>query len=181
MITTDKVLGISPASRKTRRWIVCGYLCVVALTCFGFLHHQARHGIEDMGLWNLFLIFVNVSAFLGGIRMGGLVKPFRRASFVPMQADGDVPSILPSPRSSRTESTSLDERETLERDHIHFIAYTAARWLALLLLVLYALLGAFHVPWFSQVGPFFLFLLTLTLWSLPQTLILWTEPDMVDE
>jgi hypothetical protein len=72
----------------------------------------------------------------------------------------------------------LDERETDERDHVHYVAYTLARWLALFLFVLYGLLGAIHVPWFGHVGPFFFLLLTLVLWSLPQTLILWTEPDM---
>jgi len=36
------------------------------------------------------------------------------------------------------------------------------------------------VSWFGRVGPFFLFLLTVTLWSLPQSIILWTEPDMTE-
>ena len=75
----------------------------------------------------------------------------------------------------------LDEREMNERDRVHFVAYTLARWIALFLFAAYALLGAIHVSWFSQLGPFFFFLLTLVLWSLPQTLILWTEPDMEPE
>jgi hypothetical protein len=46
------------------------------------------------------------------------------------------------------------------------------------LFAVYALLSTFNARWLAQVGSLFFFLLTLVLWSLPQTLILWTEPDM---
>jgi hypothetical protein len=72
----------------------------------------------------------------------------------------------------------LDERETHERDHVHFIAYTAARWGALLLMVLTVILSAWRAQWLVWMAPTFLFLLVLTLWSLPQSIILWTEPDV---
>jgi hypothetical protein len=132
-----------------------------------------------MDLGHLFLIFIGLFALLGGVRVGGIVKPFRGVHWVPLPESDDVQTLLTPPRTSAFfEGTSLDEREANERDRIHFIAYTLARWLALLLFVAYGLLGLLHVAWFNRIGPFFLFLLTLTLWSLPQTLILWTEPDM---
>jgi hypothetical protein len=72
----------------------------------------------------------------------------------------------------------LDERETGERDRMHFLAYTLTRWFALLLLAIYGLVAINFPAALRQIGSIFLCLLTLSLWSLPQTLILWTEPDM---
>jgi len=70
------------------------------------------------------------------------------------------------------------EAELDERDRVHFVAYTIARWLALALFAVYLGMGAANSQWLARIGPLFLFVPTLLLWSLPQTLILWTEPDM---
>jgi hypothetical protein len=162
--------------------LVIGYWCFVVFACFAFLLHQAHHGVEDMGLLFMIQTFLFLPALLGGVRGGGLVKPFRGVHWVPMQEGGGVQTLLrPANGPAILQDISLDERETHERDRVHFNAYTVARWFALLLFVIYGLLGAMHVAWFSRVGPFFLFLLTLTLWSLPQSIILWTEPDMEEQ
>jgi hypothetical protein len=162
--------------------LVTCYWGFVAFACFAFLLHQARHGVEDLGLLFVFQMFIVLPALLGGVRGGGLVKPFRGVHWVPMQQQGGVQTLLkPAGLPQILQDISLDERETHERDRVHFNAYTVARWFALLLFVIYGVLGAIHVAWFSRVGPFFLFLLTLTLWSLPQSMILWNEPAMEEQ
>ena len=179
MISTNQGLRFLVGSRSRRRMLVAGYWCFVAFACFAFLLHQAHHGVEDMGLLFMLQIFLFLPALLGGVRGGGLVKPFRGVHWVPTHQQGGVQTLLkPANGPAILQDISLDERETHERDRVHFIAYSFARWFALLLFVIYGVVGALHAAWFARVGPFFLFLLTLTLWSLPQSMILWTEPDM---
>jgi hypothetical protein len=72
----------------------------------------------------------------------------------------------------------LDERERQDRNRVHFVAYTMARWLALGLLVVQLGASFAGTAWLMRIGNAAFFLLALVLWSLPQSLILWTEPDM---
>ena len=72
----------------------------------------------------------------------------------------------------------MDEREINLRDHFHFVAYSIARNMVLLLFVLCCFLDVLNQELLRQASPLLLFLLTITLWSLPQSIILWTEPDM---
>jgi hypothetical protein len=177
--TTARPLGFTVKSRGRRRLLVILYWCVVALACWGFLRHQARYGVEDMHLWGMFPLFVGLTGLMGGVRTGGPVKPFRGTIWQGWTGGAvEVATLLRSSIHPTEDQTELDEREKFSRDWVHFVSYTVARWLILLLLVAYGLAGAAHVSWFSRIGPFFVFFLTITLWSLPQSLILWTEPDM---
>jgi hypothetical protein len=177
-----KIFGVPVSQRRTRRVLVVGYWCLVAFFCRVFLLHQAHHGIEDMGPWIVLPAIFNLSGLLGGVRAGGAVKPFSGAHWIsnsPSTAGEGTQTLFGTGlRTGADEGWALDERERLERNGVHFVAYTIARWFALLLLAIYAALGAAHVAWFNRIGPFFVFLLTQVLWSLPQSLILWTEPDM---
>jgi hypothetical protein len=182
MISTQKVLGFSIARRHTRRALVIGYWCWLVALCFAFALHRARHGAE---VWRVLVVFQFLfagTAVLGGVRAGGFVKPFRGVRWYAL--GGGTQTLFGKPNrfvgSPDPTEITLDERETFQRDRVHFAAYTLARWFALLLFAAYGLLGALNVEWFSWIGPFFFLLLTLTLWSLPQTLILWNEPDMED-
>ena len=72
----------------------------------------------------------------------------------------------------------LDEREKRLRDRVHFLAHTLSRWFALLLFAVLIGLGVKDSTVAARVGPVFFFLMNLVLWSLPQSLILWNEPDI---
>jgi hypothetical protein len=189
MISINKMLGFSYARRSTRRWIVAAYWCAMTLGCAGFQRQYTSHGINSICI-GLVFNFIVCTGLLGGVRGGGPVRAFRGVRWIPWATEWkDYQFQDPLPQSLTQMATSepsdvytpLDERETWERDRMHFIAYTLVRWLTLLLFALYILFGAIHAEWLRVVGPLILFLITLTLWSLPQSLILWTEPDMEAE
>jgi hypothetical protein len=177
MIHKRMYFGISMSPRRNRRTLVVVYWCVMAVFLYAFLGGwpEASHSRKALEFVVLFAIqaVMLLPQLLGGVRAGGVVKPFRKAS---LQA-GDVQTLL-HPTTRFGEDAPLDERETGERDRMHFLAYTLTRWFALLLLAIYALIAANFPAALRQTGTIFLCLLTLSLWSLPQTLILWTEPDM---
>jgi hypothetical protein len=170
MIDEEKrPLGFSLNTRLKRRLYVAIVLCWCAAFCWAFPRYQLRHGVEDFGSLMLLCIFLGLGAALGGVRSIGPVKPF-----VGLR----IPFRSPAPRNDAEETPWLDEREQHERDRIHFRAYSIVRWLGLLILAAYAALGEMHVSWFSRIGPFAVLVLVLVLWVLPQSIILWTEPDM---
>lgn len=162
--------------RQTRRVLVAGYWFFLAAYCGAFLVRAQHHGFLFNGSdLTVFLI----PAILGGVRYGGAVKPFRSPVFVPLMERSDVGTIFGRSSTRGFETLEpLDERETNLRDRVHFVAYSVCRWLAFLLFVLYGILGLIKPVWLSAVGPFLFVVLTLTLWSLPQSIILWTEPDL---
>jgi hypothetical protein len=179
MISTNKPFGLSFARRRTRRALVVAYWCFIAVYSCAFL---PRGNFNWFGVLIAVQVFIQIPQMLGGVRAGGMVKPFRGIHWVPLQKSEDVQSLsIISGSPAHAEDASLDERETGLRDRVHFVAFTLTRWLALFFFVLYGLIAVTHPAWLSQTGPFFLFLLTVTLWSLPQTMILWTEPDMEPE
>jgi hypothetical protein len=189
MITTNRMLGISVARRNTRRVIVVLYWSFLVVFSWGFMHHHAHQGFDNLLTFNDLLLAALLPALLGGVRAGGPVKPFRGVHWIPWATDWNDYSFksfyeIPDTKSLlRRASTSdvytpLDERETRLRDRVHFLAYTLARWLALLILAVYLLFAAIDQAWIARLGPMIVFMLTLTLWSLPQTMILWTEPNV---
>ena len=173
IFTSEKPLGFSIARRSVRRVLVVAYHCIMAFALYELLFNS---GAKASGLGTYILgivVLINLPLCLGGVRRGGFVKPFRGVKWNP----GEVQTLL-HPFNRFGADAPLDERETGERDRMHFLAYTLTRWFALLLLAIYGLIAANYPAALRQTGSLFLCLLTLSLWSLPQTIILWTEPDM---
>lgn len=185
MIESRTVLGISFGHQRARRWAVAIYWSWVTIFSIAFLHHQAREGLDGLNALLVVLMIANLSALLGGVRSGGAVKPFLAVPWRLFSDGDDLQRLFSAPppvMARRDESdTNLDEREIRLRDRIHFIAYTFSRWFALLLFAVYAGLSTLNAAWLIRIGPFFFFLLALVLWSLPQSLILWMEPDMEEQ
>jgi hypothetical protein len=171
--TSEELFGFSIARRSTRRVLVVAYYCAMAFGLYELLFNSDSKA-SGLGTYIVgIVVLINLPLCLGGVRRGGFVKPFRGVKWNP----GEVQTLLhPSNRSGA--DAPLDERETGERDRMHFLAYTLTRWFALLLLAVYGLIAANYPAAHRQTGSVFLCLLTLSLWSLPQTIILWTEPDM---
>lgn len=173
--------GFSVKQRKGRRRLVVGYWIVVAIFTAAFI----RYGIVHHGVyatpWTIYVLAF-FPALLGGVRAGGAVKPFRGLRFAPLYDRDQTQTVFgkaqPVIAGVSAADLVMDERELHERDRMHFLAYTVARWAAMGLLAICLLVSWWRAQWIVWMAPTCLFLLVLTLWSLPQSLILWTEPDV---
>jgi len=180
--TTNKLFGLSVARRSTRRFLVVVYWLGIAAFVAAFAFDQMRHTLDVFGIIIALQILTNLPSLLGGVRAGGVIKPYRGVRWAPLLDRDDVQTVFSGARpvigSAAAADLALDERETRLRDRVHFVAYTLMRWITLFLFAGYAGFAIYRPEWTRQAGLFLFILLALVLWSLPQTLILWTEPDM---
>ena len=129
--------------------------------------------------------------FLGGIYTGGLVKPFNGKG--PKQYAAPPPLLALKLRiyqpvlDDSNRSFRNDERELKQRDRSHYYAYQAIG-MAVVIAWFAAYMGMLRPAWLSvlPMTPFQLFyaltMATLMLFlTLPQCILLWTEPDMETE
>jgi len=180
---------INMTSRARRRWLVAliyvGF-AVWMISAFCFLDH-----LQDVFESMMFLAFwpagflVN-RYLLGGYGYGGLVKPFYNTQPWPYETPRDphwLCLVLQLPPSPDKVDYRNDERELRQRDHVHFQAYRAVSVsMVIVTMLLYMrrherpFLGFLSVP--SDL-PFALTLAVLFVsQTLPQAILLWTEPDM---
>jgi hypothetical protein len=152
-----------------------------------------------VGLWfidrwrvtGVYMIFATIlvnRVLLGGYNFGGLVKPF---SGKPPRQRADLPPFLMlglrlhRPESEESEYRN-DERELQQRDHAHYAAYQclaiglAAMWL----LADWEANAPRLLAWLPGGPAIYLYGLVLALvvvsQTLPQAILLWTEPDMAE-
>jgi hypothetical protein len=178
MITaTNKLFGLSVARRSTRRFLVVFYWTGIAAFVAAFLFDQMRHTLDIFGIIIALQILTNLPSLLGGVRAGGVIKPYRGVRWAPLLNRNAVQSAF---RGTSAADLALDERETRLRDRVHFAAYTLMRWFSLAIFAGFALFAVLRPEWTRQAGLLCFILLVLALWSLPQTLILWNEPDIED-
>jgi hypothetical protein len=183
--TANKLFGIPVARQRTRRMLLVVYWCAITAFAGAFLLDQTRHTLGVFGILIALQMLTNLPALLGGVRAGGAVKPYRGVRWAPLLDRDDLQTVFGGPKpvvaGLLNPEAELDERETRLRDRTHFVAYTLMRWITLALFAGYGLIAYFSPEWMRQAGLFFFLLLALVLWSLPQTLILWTEPDMEEQ
>ncbi len=116
---------------------------------------------------------------LGGIRMGGPVKVYAYPS-LEREMDGPVHGLNLEGRKPFDESvtwTPLDERERTQRDVAHYTAYRILRWSFGLFVLGYFLMMEWAAAWIADRTLFLLWLFLLYVLSLPQAVVLWTEPQ----
>ena len=145
-----QVFGVNMAPRANRRWLVAVvYTIFLAAWVFLVLNPLLS------GLPLLLLATVVNGLVLGGYGRAGLIKPFGTQQFLCKWGPVN------------------DERELHRRDRMHFYAY---RWVVILMV-----LGYFMTvrPFdHGQVGRALLLLGLVLGLTLPQALLLWTEPDV---
>lgn len=184
---TFKYLGISVARQSRRRALVLLYWCLfLPFSCWAMFIGEAHHGGWNSSALNLAVqMILFIPALLGGVRAGGLVKPFRGIHFVPLQEREEIQTLFGKPQTMFGTLTlrdmEMDEREVALRNQVHFAAYSVMRFAALAVLVLIFLVGINWPSSLPRLGPILLYLLTFALWILPQSIILWMEPDMEQE
>lgn len=74
----------------------------------------------------------------------------------------------------------LDEREKMERDHAHYAAYRILRWTLGIAVVAYWLGLHWTYAWLNAKLPVLAMVVLVYVLSLPQAVLLWTEPAYVD-
>jgi heme/copper-type cytochrome/quinol oxidase subunit 4 len=179
MISVDqKFFGISIARRRTRRAFVIGIWCVTLLCGWAFLHSAVSHRDRALGFLAIMALqlVLQLPNFLGGLRPGGMVRPFLAAK----PGLEQVQSLF-GPRKPFGQDAPLDERETGERDRIHFLAYRIALVIALMMGLILFVIGGYSFQLMCRVAAVFFFALIVIMLGLPQSLILWTEPDMEEQ
>jgi hypothetical protein len=177
-----RVFGLSMESRNNRRRLVVAAYALLALLAIGgwFLDR-----LNDTGVYAyLAAFFINYYIF-GGYGPSGLIKPFSNKS----QHNKPIPTSLVELQlavagyRSVTDGTDRnDERELQRRDRVHYQAYQA---ICVLLAVIWILaMWETHPPRFipARLLPMLLYPVVLPIIllaiTLPQAILLWTEPDM---
>ena len=160
------------ARRRNRRWIVAIYWgFMVPLTAFG-VGRTFRHPQE----WFVDAVTVLMVLNLWTIT-NGLTKPFGRPAFAPSR---DFLTLFKGPKETREimADWQFDEWETRRRDQVHFLAYRLVLMFSFGWFAILAFVQFLRPEWSPWLGPVFLCILIAILTALPQTLILWAEPDV---
>jgi hypothetical protein len=186
LVLMGKRLDMAP--RAARRWLVATiYMVLAAVLVELYLLDHWR----TSGYYLIFATFLVNRFLLGGYQFGGLVKPFNERA--PVRRVTPVPFVLlfglrvwePEPRDSELRN---DEREQAQRDHAHFQAYQAliVALAPMWLLAAWAAGSSRLLAWLRARLPmtpmqliYGLVLATIAMAiTLPQSILLWTEPDM---
>lgn len=177
---------VEMAQRTRRRTlVVCIYVALAAMLV-GFWF------IDQWRVSGPYLVLATIPFnrfFLGGNYFGGLIKPFRNRP--PRRNDVPPPFILLALRVYRPPLGETDyindERELHQRDLAHYHAYQAVT-IALLLIWLLSNPRWMAGPlpaWFpltpSQLVYGLILAAVVTAATLPQSILLWTEPDLEQE
>jgi hypothetical protein len=172
MITQTSFLGLPLRSQHQRRLLVVLYY--VFFFSFSALGFWKSHGNIGMLIPQVFTL----GGMLGGIKIGGPVKVYSN----PIAATGisgvQTLNLAGRPNFDGTiHSPWLDEREELQRDFAHFTAFRILRWTLGFACCLYWL-AYYNAPtWLSTKGPILAWTVLIYVLSLPQSVLLWTEPN----
>ena len=180
MITETSFFGLplrTPAQR--RLLVVLYYALLLVVVSFGFAYNKRLPialGIQTFVFGGL----------LGGIRAGGPVKAYTEPHFGP-EGEGDTRPIVLGLNAARERVlgprywTPLDERETGQRDRAHFVAYRLLIWIFCIAAAAYWCAWAWLPERMEHEAPLLVWLLLVVTVSLPQAVLLWTEPAPIPE
>jgi hypothetical protein len=186
MRTDLKIAGykLNMRSRGRRRALVI----LVYLLLSAMLGASPRWAPSILGsaLWFVLLVALINRMIFGGQTARGLVRPFS-SGIRPLWFRDDPPRDSSIDRwfwrrSPSRKDLQTDERDDRRRDRAHFLAY---RILAFLTMLVWALFASVRLgPLFGTKGLSFDFALMVAVGvamlalTLPQAILLWTEPDM---
>ncbi len=166
MIEQTSFLGIQLRTQGGRRLLVVAYYALL-LSIVAFALWQGGH------FWgSLSGLTFALGGMLGGIRQGGPVKPYSK---VPQPQI--VQALNLEGRRPFEQSIPLDERERHQRDHAHFLAFRVL-YVTLAVATLAYVVCLANLPQPTQrATPPLLWAFFVYVLSLPQCVLLWTEPD----
>jgi hypothetical protein len=184
LVFLGKSIDMAPRAHR-RALVVLIYAGLAALMALAWV----VDGWHETGVYLVFATLLVNRLFLGGYVPGGLIKPFNGKA--PRRSEAPPPFLMlalrvyqPAPEESEFRS---DEREMRQRDRAHYQAYQV---LAPALTVMWLLASwKLHAPrllaWIPASADVMLYGLVLAAVvvsvTLPQAILLWTEPDMEAE
>jgi len=181
MISKRKLFGISLARRQARRWLVLGFWAVNLSLAVVVSLLTGKYGASYWLLYSWQLISLPLlTGLLGGEGKRGAVRAFEGCTSEE-QAATDNTYMTPediAERKRRESKLRLDERDVNMRNAAHYKAYSALRWF---IFVAFPVMAVPPPREWLFLRSILLLTLFLAVWCLPQTLILWTEPDMEAE
>ncbi len=179
--------AVDMSSRRRRRWLVVLVYTGLTALMTGFWYFDHWKG-QSMVFLFCAASLAN-SIFFGGIGFGGLIRPFiNRPTFrMPAPAVRLLRWGLRPIREASASDLRNDERELQQRDRVHYQAYRAliAGLFLLWFLCIWALLepnppAIGLIPANMLLYGLVMALIVVSL-TLPQAILLWTEPDMEGE
>jgi len=177
MINKRSFLGIPLARRSARRWLVVGFwVLILAFAVYFPLLLRMRPTFFGLPANWAFQFALLLISLLGGHDRRGLVRDFHGRT--PEEGPADYSFMTPDDIAARKEAESqnrLDERDVRLRNAAHYRAYAAVRWIAFL--VVFAAMTDPSLD-FARLRQSLVLLLFLIIQTLPQSILLWTEPDM---
>ena len=176
MIQQTTFLGLSLRTLAHRRALVVAYYAILLAFVAVPL---ARHRLMPVAL--LAQTFV-LGALFGGISTTGPVKYFGKTT-PNLDPDRHNPISLNLAGLSTPFAPArlLDERETAARDHAHYVAYRILLFTLLCAFFFVFLTAEWTLTFFEQSMPTLLWGLFVYALSLPQSIILWSEPEPLSE
>ena len=178
MIEQTSFLGMPLRTcRQRRTLVVLYYLLVLAFVGLALWHWRG----STAGV--LFMQTLTIGGVLGGIRVGGPVKLYEENNIA--EPSGLTALNLEGRRPFATWFGSawspLDERERERRNFAHYTAYRILRWTLCPALILYGFTLDVNSAWLFTRSPALAWFVLIYILSLPQCVLLWTEPDQPGE
>ena len=184
MLRNTEYLGISMATQRNRRLLVI-------LTYAGFASLVFVHAIRHRGNGTDLSFFVLICILLAGRAAFGYLVPVYPFSYssAAVSAVPEVRSLLHPERNEafrdqERDPAPPDERDIVVRNRAYYVAFNSVMVYTLAL----AMVGGFvSDPQLSRrlpvatLAPYALLPILLMATTLPQAIILWTEPDLLDE
>ena len=172
MLKTPVILGISTVSRKNRRWIVAFIYAIVAFLIANFaLIHPAEN--------RFIFVACGIGAVISRWIFGRLVKErvFSEISI------GQMTNLDLSP--GRRDRSGLDERERALSNWAHYEAFRVLAFCSffvwLFAYVAVPELLVLNPPIVIRVFEGISMALLVLAFTLPQAILLWTQPDVPEE
>lgn len=170
MLDQPMMRDISIASQKKRRLLVTAtYTVLVAVLAVIAVKPSFLSEIGELGR-QLLVIAVGLVPIL----FFYLAKlPIPGGSSIEMTRLG----LTPGPR----DPDDLDERQVATRNAAHYQAFRFVFWYSLVLLIASVLMDDLNPATARRLMVTLTMLLFFVVWTLPQAIILWTEPDAPEE
>ena len=184
LVMMGRRLDMAPRAHR-RALVMLIYVTLAVLMAALFLVDRWRVS----GCYLVLATFLINRFFLGGYNFGGLIKPF--SGKPPRRSEAPPPFILlalrvyqPEPGESEYRS---DERELSQRDLAHYLAYQVILCALVLLWLVseWKMYAPRLIAWLHASADLLLYgsilAAVMIAFTLPQAILLWTEPDMEPE